>query len=250
MANNINWGQIYDSTWWGVGVTSNSISWGISYRNIAGFPVFVELFNDRIIADGGIVESLRCVSDSLQVVSQPVITLLGSNPSYVDVNTTYTDAGATAFDKFIYGDLTNLITPTSTVDTKNAQAYKVNYKVVDPSDRTAISDRDVFVLSELASGYRDRVVADLGVVEKVQCVDFDYNVNWGYYLGLQVGFDRFLTEYQTRISTDSGTLESLNCVRNSYLFDYDWTYNYRVVDNLGVVESLGCINTNELIYKN
>ena len=36
MANNINFGKIYDSTWWGVGVTSNTINWGKSYLDLAG----------------------------------------------------------------------------------------------------------------------------------------------------------------------------------------------------------------------
>lgn len=35
MANSINWGKIYDSTWWGDGV-SNAISWGKSYVDLAG----------------------------------------------------------------------------------------------------------------------------------------------------------------------------------------------------------------------
>ena len=29
--NDIDWGEIYESTSWGVGVTSNSIGWGIVY---------------------------------------------------------------------------------------------------------------------------------------------------------------------------------------------------------------------------
>jgi len=35
MSNNIDWGKIYDSTNWGVGV-NNDISWGITYRDLAG----------------------------------------------------------------------------------------------------------------------------------------------------------------------------------------------------------------------
>lgn len=31
MANTINWGKIYDTTHWGVGVTSNTINWGEVY---------------------------------------------------------------------------------------------------------------------------------------------------------------------------------------------------------------------------
>ena len=36
MANNINWGKIYESTAWGSGVTDNNISWGKSYADLAG----------------------------------------------------------------------------------------------------------------------------------------------------------------------------------------------------------------------
>ena len=36
MANNINWGKIYESTAWGSGVSDNSISWGKSYADLAG----------------------------------------------------------------------------------------------------------------------------------------------------------------------------------------------------------------------
>ena len=35
MANSNNWGKIYDSTYWGVGGTSNNINWGKSYADIA-----------------------------------------------------------------------------------------------------------------------------------------------------------------------------------------------------------------------
>jgi hypothetical protein len=35
MSNNIDWGKIYDSTNWGVGV-NNDISWGITYKDLAG----------------------------------------------------------------------------------------------------------------------------------------------------------------------------------------------------------------------
>jgi len=41
MANNIGFGKIYDSTWWGNGVTDNSISWGIIYKDLAGSDDFI-----------------------------------------------------------------------------------------------------------------------------------------------------------------------------------------------------------------
>ena len=36
MNNTIDWGEIYESTWWGVGVDTNTIDWGIVYKEIAG----------------------------------------------------------------------------------------------------------------------------------------------------------------------------------------------------------------------
>ena len=36
MANNINWGKIYDTTWFGSGVVDNNISWGIVYADLGG----------------------------------------------------------------------------------------------------------------------------------------------------------------------------------------------------------------------
>ena len=36
MANNINWGKIYESTAWGSGVDNNTIGWGDSYADLAG----------------------------------------------------------------------------------------------------------------------------------------------------------------------------------------------------------------------
>ena len=36
MANNINWGKIYESTAWGSGVDDNTIGWGDSYADLAG----------------------------------------------------------------------------------------------------------------------------------------------------------------------------------------------------------------------
>lgn len=46
MANNINWGKIYEKTAWGIGVVTNTISWGNIYSNLAGvLPSFSLNFN-------------------------------------------------------------------------------------------------------------------------------------------------------------------------------------------------------------
>ena len=57
MANNIDFGAI--KSYWGIGVVSNSISWGKSYRDLA--ENLKSKFNKRVISDGGIVESLECI---------------------------------------------------------------------------------------------------------------------------------------------------------------------------------------------
>ena len=45
MANSINWGKIYESTNWGVGVTSNTINWGKSYADIAETSIVPSLLD-------------------------------------------------------------------------------------------------------------------------------------------------------------------------------------------------------------
>jgi len=65
MANNINFGKIYDSTWWGVGVTSNTINWGKSYLDLAGggYNAITTAFNTRVTNEGFTVEALDCVNE-------------------------------------------------------------------------------------------------------------------------------------------------------------------------------------------
>ena len=71
MSNNINWGKIYESTWWGN--TDNNISWGKAYADLAGVvPALVSEFVSRVEADGGSVESTECLSTDL--------TFLTTNP--------------------------------------------------------------------------------------------------------------------------------------------------------------------------
>ena len=71
MANTINWGKIYESTYWGN--TDNNISWGKAYADLAGVvPALVSEFVSRVVADGGSVESTECLSTDL--------TFLTTNP--------------------------------------------------------------------------------------------------------------------------------------------------------------------------
>ncbi|MBS3926215.1 MAG: DUF5011 domain-containing protein, partial [Nitrosarchaeum sp.] len=67
----------------------------------------------------------------------PVITLLGNTTIDVEVNSTYEDAGATAFDNYD-GDITGSIIITNSVDTATVGTYTVTYDVSDISGNHAI----------------------------------------------------------------------------------------------------------------
>jgi len=53
----INWGKIYNTTYWGIGVINN-IFWGIVYYNNKVRKDFV----NRVVADGGIIENSMCIN--------------------------------------------------------------------------------------------------------------------------------------------------------------------------------------------
>ncbi len=75
----------------------------------------------------------------------PVITVLGSNPTTVEAGTTYTDAGATATDSF-EGDLTSSISTTNPVNTAVLGTYTVTYTVSDSSGNSDTETRTVTVV--------------------------------------------------------------------------------------------------------
>jgi len=61
---------------------------------------------------------------------KPVITMLGQDTVYVEVNKSYTDAGATAMDN-LEGNITSKIIKSSTVDTSQVGFYTITYNVSD-----------------------------------------------------------------------------------------------------------------------
>ena len=63
--NTINWGKIYETSYWGNGIEDNTISWGKIYADEAGYSTIVDRFVLRVEADGGVVEAERCVSNAL-----------------------------------------------------------------------------------------------------------------------------------------------------------------------------------------
>jgi len=92
MANSINWGKIYDSTYWGVGV-DNNISWGIVYKNL-GLEQHTKDFQTRVLLDGGVIESLGCVNDLVPPVSDSVVPSL---LSILEARSTYYENEAATF---------------------------------------------------------------------------------------------------------------------------------------------------------
>jgi len=66
MSNNISWGKIYESTWWGDSV--NTAQSTFDYAT-ATFNSQYEM-RDRIIDDGGVLESTFCMSLTLLNLSQ------------------------------------------------------------------------------------------------------------------------------------------------------------------------------------
>ena len=78
----------------------------------------------------------------------PVITILGDATTTIEIESVYTDKGATAVD-VIDGDVTNTITASSTVDTHYSGVYSVIYKANDSSNNVVYATRMVIVKSRL-----------------------------------------------------------------------------------------------------
>ena len=79
-------------------------------------------------------------------VPSPKITIIGSNPYKLLIDSVYSDEGATATDE-IDGDITNKISIVSNVDTTKEGKYKVTYSVTNSLGKTTTLDRvvDVYI---------------------------------------------------------------------------------------------------------
>ena len=81
--------------------------------------------------------------------TDPVITILGSNPVDVEAGTAYVDAGATALDN-ADGDITGNINTVDNVNTGIIGAYTATYNVTDASGNFAEETRTVNVVDTIA----------------------------------------------------------------------------------------------------
>jgi gliding motility-associated-like protein len=97
--------------------------------NVEG--IYTITYNVSDISGNAATQVTRTVNvTSAADVTAPVITLIGSTPKTVEAGTTYTDAGATAFDD-VDGDVTSKIVTNNPVNTSVLGAYTVTYNVSD-----------------------------------------------------------------------------------------------------------------------
>ena len=96
-----------------------------------------------LLAIAGVAAINALTDDGYNDNVPPVITINGSNPATVELGTTYTDAGATAFDEF-HG--TTPVTSTGSVDSNVVGSYTITYTATDKDGNTASASRTVNVV--------------------------------------------------------------------------------------------------------
>ncbi len=78
---------------------------------------------------------------------KPVITLMGGNMSFVKLNGTFVDPGATAYDD-CEGDISSKIQKSGNVDTTKVGGYQITYSVSDNAGNSQSVARTVYVYPE------------------------------------------------------------------------------------------------------
>lgn len=128
-------------------LTSNIIVAGdIVNSSIAG--TYVITYNVSDSGGNAAIQQTRTVN--VNDFTNPVITLLGTSPTYANLGTSYTDAGATATDN-IDGDLSANITVTGSVNISSAGTYTLSYNVSDAAGNNATQvNRTVIVRDQTA----------------------------------------------------------------------------------------------------
>ncbi|PLW94735.1 MAG: hypothetical protein C0592_01965 [Marinilabiliales bacterium] len=100
---------------------------------------------------------VSCTEDD---ITNPTITLTGSETMTIDLGDDFTDPGATANDDKD-GDLTSQISVTGTVTTDEVGVYTLTYTVSDEAGNTATATRTVYVQAdELAGAYSSSLSGD------------------------------------------------------------------------------------------
>ncbi len=149
----LNSGTVFPDSWtymWDFGdgtsttVLASTTGQNISYTYATSGTYTVSL----TVTDG--YGKVSTTSSQVTIVNNPdtiapVITILGSNPDSVVAGTTYTDAGATAFDNV--DGTTTVATISNNVDTLTLGTYQVVYSATDTAGNNATATRTVNVVS-------------------------------------------------------------------------------------------------------
>ncbi len=109
-------------------------------------------------ASGGAVST---TTSTTATNTPPVITITGSNPVSIAVNTAYTDLGATATDTED-GNITSHIVTSGTVSTTTVGTYAITYSVTDSGGLSASSTRTVNVTAAAVATNTPPVITILG----------------------------------------------------------------------------------------
>jgi S-ribosylhomocysteine lyase LuxS involved in autoinducer biosynthesis len=126
------------------GISGSVTSTGSVNPSIVGTYTITYNVNDNA---GNAATSVTRTINVVDVLA-PVITLNGSNPTNINVNGTYVDAGATATDD-VDGDVTSKIVVTGTVNPSVAGTYTITYTVKDNANNTATKTRTVNVIDNV-----------------------------------------------------------------------------------------------------
>jgi hypothetical protein len=124
--------------------TWGSSSTTIGTINSSGVFTAVSVGTTTVTATAGAFSTSTTVTVTSGDSIPPVITILGLNPVSVIVNTSYTDAGATAFDA--YDGTSTAVTATGTVNINAVGTYTITYTSSDATGNTASSSRTVNVV--------------------------------------------------------------------------------------------------------
>lgn len=102
----------------------------------------------HVIAKDTLNNSTQDYRNFLLDNTAPVITIIGEPSITINKGTVYVDAGATAVDD-VYGDVTNKIIVTGSVNTKIPGTYKITYTVSDAAGNKSTITRTVNVIDNV-----------------------------------------------------------------------------------------------------
>jgi hypothetical protein len=105
------------------------------------------LFGTFLLTAGGIIFFNGCSKDSKSDTTGPVITLNGNSSVDVVLNSSYTDAGATASDA---EDGAVSVTTSNPVNVDSAATYTVTYNATDAAGNSSTASRTVIVANSAA----------------------------------------------------------------------------------------------------